>query len=243
MEVKVRRQQTNTATGRPSGSYPGRVEPEALSPELAALLARSRNEFLRYLQYRLGNRDQAEDVLQDFHLRVVLKAGQIRDEASTTAWLRTVLKSVLADHFRHQMHERRAQQTLVAEWQTLRPDLANEPAQTPCTCFYKQLPTLKAEYAEALWRIDLAEEPREEVARALGITAGNMRVRLHRARQALRQALARSCDQCRTNGCFHEQSGPLGIGIAHSRTGHCDTSHAADDPAHGSARWREEYHA
>lgn len=188
---------------------PEKTLPEPLSPELTSILVQHRGEFLRYLQRRLGSRDDAEDVLQDFHMRVVVKAGQIRETGSTVAWLRTVLKSVLVDHFRRKAAERHAHHLMVADW---RATIA-EPAMTSaeeenfehatCTCFYRLLPELKAEYADALSRVDLGQESREEAARALGVTAGNMRVRLHRARRALKRALERSCDQCRTNGCFH----------------------------------------
>lgn len=219
-------QQTHKTAKRASDVRPRHRRPEALSPEIASLLAQSRNDFLRYLQRHLRNGDQAEEVLQDFYLRVVLKAGQIRDSASTMAWLRTVLKSVLADHFRRQAVERQAKQATIAEWLTLRPDLSDESDQVTCGCFYKLLPTLKAEYAEALHRVDLAQEPREDVAHSLGITAGNMRVRLHRARHALRQALERSCDQCRKNGCFHGQDMAPSNGEAGSTIGH---SHPIDN--------------
>lgn len=221
MEIQVNGQPTHRIATRASDTLPQRKRPELLSPELTLLLAQSRSDFLRYLQRHLRNRDQAEEVLQDFHLRVVLKAGQIRDLASTMAWLRTVLKSVLADHFRRQAVERQAKQAMIAEWLTLRPDLSDDESdQVTCGCFYKLLPTLKAEYAEALQRVDLAQESREDVAHSLGITAGNMRVRLHRARHALRQALERSCDQCRTNGCFHGHEMPLSSGGPRSTIGH-----------------------
>lgn len=226
MEIQVNSQQTLMTRKRAADARPRRERPEALSPEIASLLAKSRNDFLRHLQRQLRNRDEAEEVLQDFYLRVVLKAGQIRDSASTMAWLRTVLKSVLADHFRRQAAERQATQAMIAEWLTLRPDLSDESGQAACGCFYKLLPTLKAEYAEALHRVDLTQEPRMEVAHSLGITAGNMRVRLHRARHALRQALERSCDQCRKNGCFHGPEMLPSNGAPEVTSGHGQASHA-----------------
>jgi len=188
---------------------------EPLEPKFTKLLTASREQFLRYLQYRLGDRDEAEDVLQDFHMRIVIKASQIRDTGSTMAWLRAVLKSVLADHFRRQAAERQAHQLMVADWlatsteQEMTPTEEESFDRIACSCFYKLLPTLKREYADALMRIDLAQEPREDVARSLGITAGNMRVRLHRARRALKETLKRSCRRCRAHDCFG-QCGPPG---------------------------------
>ena len=65
-----------------------------------------------------------------------------------------------------------------------------------CTCFYTLLPTLKPEFSEILRRIDLDGESREHVAKDLGITGNLTRVRLHRARQALKRELLKSCGAC-----------------------------------------------
>src|SRR3546814_19115504 len=77
-------------------------------------------------------------------------------------------------------------------------------------CLHKILPALKPEYAEILRRVDLAEEPREAIAAALGLTIGNLTVRLHRARQALRRVLELTCETCPIHGY-------LDCGCAYSR--------------------------
>jgi len=69
-----------------------------------------------------------------------------------------------------------------------------------CMCLYKLLPLLKPEYADILRRVDLENEPREAVAAAMGLTLGNLTVRLHRARQALRRALQLTCETCPIHG-------------------------------------------
>ena len=60
--------------------------------------------------------------------------------------------------------------------------------------------TLKPEYADVLWRADLIGESRESIAGALSISENNLRVRLHRARQALRQRLEETCRTCPIHG-------------------------------------------
>ena len=175
---------------------------------VTAVLTEHHTQFLRFLQKRLGDRDEAEDVLQDFYIRVLKKANQIRGKSSIIAWLYVVLKSVLADHFRRKSAERRVHQLMVAEWRAIPPQQEMLAAgeedfdRIACTCFYRLLPTLKREYADALLRVDLEQRSPGDVARALGITAGNMRVRLHRARRTLKEALERSCQQCRAHDCF-----------------------------------------
>ncbi len=196
--------------GASSGKMFKSEDQEPASPLLETILSERRAYFLRYLQHRLGDRDDAEDVLQDFYMRVLKKAGQIRDQASIMAWLRVVLKSVLTDYCRRRTAERQARQRMVADWMALFPQQEtavpeeDETGRATCTCFYKLLPTLKAEYAEALSRVDLGQQSRADVAHALGITTGNMRVRLHRARQALKEALEHSCQQCVEHDCFGE---------------------------------------
>lgn len=179
--------------------------PEPLGPALTSILAQSHDGFLHYLQIRLGDGDEAKDVLQDFYLRVVIKAGQIRDAESVMGWLRTVLKSVLVDHIRRRSAARRYQQEAAAELMATTAKQEHEFDRAVCTCFYKLLPTLKAEYAEILRHVYLAGESRHEAALTLGISTGNVRVRLHRARQALKGALQLSCVECRSRGCFDSQ--------------------------------------
>ena len=64
------------------------------------------------------------------------------------------------------------------------------------------IPTLKPEYAEILRRVDLEGAAVPSVAAELGISANNVTVRLHRARQALKKQLERCCGTCATHGCL-----------------------------------------
>ncbi len=182
-------------------------EVEPLDSRLERLLVENRTSFLSYLLKRLGDRDEAEDVLQDFCIRVIRKSGQIRDGAAAEGWLRAVLKSTLMDHFRSKSSKRQAHQKFVSEWSATSDQLdptideGREIQNNYCACLYGLLPKLKSDYAEALSLVDLAERAPTDVAHDLGIAAGTMRVRLHRARHALKRALEQSCGGCRENGC------------------------------------------
>jgi len=72
-----------------------------------------------------------------------------------------------------------------------------------CECMNGLLPTLKETYAELIRRIDLGGETISEVARDLGVTENNLTVRLHRARQALKTSLERTCGTCTEHGCLN----------------------------------------
>jgi hypothetical protein len=72
----------------------------------------------------------------------------------------------------------------------------------PCACITALVDTLKPEYAGALRRVDLDGLSVRRFAEETGITPGNAGVRLHRAREALRRQLARSCGACLAHGCL-----------------------------------------
>mgnify|MGYP003656038286 CR=1 FL=1 len=63
-------------------------------PSIRAL-ATNRQMFLGFLVNRLGNLSEAEDVLQEFCLRVIKRKDQLRDAEKLNGWLYSVLRSAL----------------------------------------------------------------------------------------------------------------------------------------------------
>jgi RNA polymerase sigma-70 factor (ECF subfamily) len=180
-------------TGEPGANDAGRLD-----PAIEAALIEHRRDFLRLLTQRVGDPETAEEVLQQFYLRVVSRAFALRTRESLLAWLSRLLRTVLADYARREATRRR-HETAYAQQQALTredPELES----TVCTCLYALLPMLKPEYADILRRVDLRGEPRQQVARALGVSMNNITVRLHRARQALKRALLLWCTTCREHG-------------------------------------------
>ena len=182
-----------------------------MSRHVSALMTEHRSNFLRFLQIRLKDRDEAEDVLQEFCVKVILKSDQIRDEASAIGWLRIVLKSVLTDHFRRKTTERKAHLSYIQEYEITSEvvdffgsrDSENtaEGDHSSCGCLLRLLPSLKPEYTEAIRRVDLEQANRKQAALEIGITEKNLRVRLHRARRALKVTLEKTCVHCHEIEC------------------------------------------
>lgn len=169
------------------------------SEEVLARLLACHRDFLAFLQTRVPSRAVAEEILQTAFVRTMEKGGAIRDTESAVAWFYRLLRNSLIDYYRHNASESRALDRKAAE--ALVPseaDLHN----AVCACMNALLPNLKTEYAEMLRRVDLEETPLLAVAAELDITTNNATVRLHRARQALKRQLERSCGTCATHGCF-----------------------------------------
>lgn len=194
--------------GRP---YTGRMEAEReplrpLSREVEEALVENHRRFLAFLERRTGDRAGAEDILQSAYSRAVEKGVPAEDSAGAVNWFFAVLKNAITDHYRHRAVEARAIEKLTAESpsEVADPELRDE----VCACFRRLLPTLHAEYAEILEKVDLGDRPVSEVAAELGITANNAGVRLHRARGALRKQLERTCGACATHGCLECSCNP-----------------------------------
>jgi len=177
---------------------PGAHDVLQLDSAIEAALIEHRRDFLRILTQRVGDTETAEEILQQFYLRAVSRAFDLRRRESILAWLSRLLSTVLADYARREATRRR-QETAYAQHQALTredPELES----TVCPCLFTLLPTLKPEYADILRRVELLGEPRQQVAAALGVTVNNVTVRLHRARQAIRRALLLACTTCPEHG-------------------------------------------
>lgn len=169
--------------------------------EIVDLLVENHRQFRAFLASRVGNHADADDILQSAFLKAVDKGDSIRNEESVVAWFYRLLRNALADHHRHRAAEGRALTRFGGrEIPTERPEPEVEKA--VCQCVLALLPTLREDYADLLRRVDLEGQPIEQVAARTGLTRNHTRVKLFRARRALRQRLAESCGTCLEHGCL-----------------------------------------
>ena len=164
-------------------------------------LVEGRQHILNFLRRRLGDPEAAEDVLQTFMLRAIDRSEQLRDVRAVRGWLGQILASSIADYGR-KVSRRRQREVVMAptDLDSVQNGFDEELDEAICNCLYKLLPTLRPEYAEVIWRVDLQEQPRNAVAKDLGITLNNITVRLHRGRQALKTRLEQMCLTCPVHG-------------------------------------------
>jgi RNA polymerase sigma-70 factor (ECF subfamily) len=165
---------------------------------ITARLLTSREKFLAYIRSKIADPDLAEDILQDSLLRAMQAAPSLRDEDRLVPWFRGILRNAIIDTYRRRGVERK--HVSDAELPDIRDE--SEDAAQLCACFEALVPTLKGEYAELIQALDLGGEAPESAAARLGISPNNLKVRRHRARQALRRRLEETCRTCATHGCL-----------------------------------------
>lgn len=166
-------------------------------PAINQRLLSGRKEFLGYLRRRLGSQEDAEDVLQNFNLKVISAAQSASQEEKINVWMGQILRHTLIDHYRRRAARQRAEIAYALEVGTMEATTEVDHSVEPCRCLHAALERLRPEHSEILRRADLEEESRARIAADKGLTANALNVRLHRARQALRQELAASCPSCR----------------------------------------------
>jgi len=183
-----------------TGSEGPHPRPMDASAHVIRELVRSRDQFLAFVEKRVGRRDIAEDILQEAFARGIDRADTLENDASATAWFYRTLRNAVIDRHRRRGAEDRALAAFAAELESHEPP-AHETAQHVCQCVSQLTATLKPEYAEALHRIEVDGVSVKAYADEHGLTANNAAVRVFRAREALRKKVHATCGACADEGC------------------------------------------
>jgi RNA polymerase sigma factor (sigma-70 family) len=160
-------------------------------------LVKHHDAFLAFVRRRVADPDLAADVLQDSLLKALRARDTIRRDENVVAWFYRILRRTIIDVYRRRAANARMLEAFQRETDVF---ATEEEKSAACRCLKLLLPTLKPEYATVLQQVDLAGHSPETVAKKLGVTANNLKVRLHRARRQLRRRLLEACQSCAT-GC------------------------------------------
>jgi RNA polymerase sigma factor (sigma-70 family) len=174
-------------------------ETDASTASPTDVLVAGHRDFLAFIERRVHDRALAEDILQAAFVRGLERIDQVRDDESVVAWFYRLLRNAIVDHHRRtgtatRGKERMATMNDVAE-------IAPDDREAVCACLGPLAAALPADQAQAIRRVDLEGAAVKDFAAEVGITANNAGVRLFRARENLRRAVARCCGTCAEHGC------------------------------------------
>ena len=175
---------------------------QEMTRDAVEALAGSKRKFLNFLERRMGNRADAEDVFQAAFLKIMERGDSLRDQEKLVPWFYQMLRKLIVDHSRRRGATARMEEALAAEaaHSATRPD--GQPFQAVCSCVNDVIAVLKPGDARLVRSVELEGRPVAQVAPDLGLTPGNASVRLHRARRALRERLQPMCGVCAEHGCL-----------------------------------------
>jgi len=153
---------------------------------LATLFERHHARLYRFCLRMTGNRQAAEDLVQDAFMRMLKYRKTFRDDMVFVPWMFRIARNACVDHLRraaaHRVHERQSQGEQ-AEAPAAEPAGDDERAQL----LRRALLALPVERREVLVLSRFEFKTYEEIARALGCSVGAVKVRAHRAIKQLRE--------------------------------------------------------
>lgn len=162
---------------------------------------------------RLLPASEVEDVLQEVFVKAARALPGFRVEAAVRTWLHQITQRTALDHLRSRRHHER-QRTVALESGDEGAcgagcgcaAAATVPAEAPALlvksemhgCIREFIRRLPNHHAQVLALKDLDELTNAEIAARLGLTLEAAKIRLHRARSAMRALLERDCELYRT---------------------------------------------
>ncbi|MFB6272008.1 MAG: RNA polymerase sigma factor [Salinibacter sp.] len=198
----------------PSSASPTDAELEALrsrDPEAVRRWIYGNREYIHsVLQRYSSSSERARDLVQETFFQALRSLPDFRGNSKITTWLHSIAKNVaLARHRKDQRHSYLEEETLehvratsssedAAAFFSAGP-LAKSPVEDAereqeYSLLHEAMEELSDSYREIIRLRDLEERSTKEVAERLNLTRVNVRVRLHRARTALREALEERVD-------------------------------------------------
>ena len=165
------------------------------APEFETLARDLAQPVLRYLERYTGSHEVAEDLWQETLLRIHKGLPGFAGRSSPKTWAFAIASRVAADYFRDPARRARIVDLDEAE-ETADPDRAVSERlviDAMNACVRQVIDSLPAPYRAALILHDLEGLSAEQVAQAGDCSVASAKIRIHRARLRLRQALETQC--------------------------------------------------
>jgi len=147
----------------------------------------------RYLDRLVGNRATADDLLQDTLLKIARALPEFERRSSVKTWAFTIATRVATDHFRRPQSRAR-----MVDIEESLPVLDPETDQQlvideMSSCVREVIDSLPEDYRTALVLHDLEGQTAVQVAEIVGCSVATAKIRIHRSRLRLKQALDQEC--------------------------------------------------
>ena len=149
-----------------------------------------------YLRRMVGNAADAEDLLQESLLRIARGLPDFEGRASVKNWSYRIASNVAIDFLRRSSRTRviSFEGTEAEEPESERDDEDRLVLDEMNQCVRQVIDGLPPDYRAALVLHHLQGKTAAETAEILDITLANAKVRIHRAKARLREALQDECD-------------------------------------------------
>jgi len=174
-------------------------------PKLPDHLLDHRDAIRRYILSLTKDPAEADDLTQETYLRVQAGFHTLRSETKALPWLYRIATNLCYDRFRQASYKQSKKETEVIEADNPdrssaasipddgpRLDLAMEQDEMS-GCVQQYVAQLSDQYRSVILLHDTQGLSNPEIAEMLDLSLATVKIRLHRARKRLREALDRAC--------------------------------------------------
>lgn len=137
----------------------------------------------------------ADDLVQETFFKIQKKIHTLKDSSKIKPWIFSIARNVSRDHFRKSIptpNDENQGEHGDENFQTPLVQIELEQRQMS-QCVEDKINLLPESHREVIVLSDTMELSHQEIVDILGITVGNVKVRLHRARKAMKEILERDC--------------------------------------------------
>ena len=138
-------------------------------------------ELYLFILKRTSDTEVANEVLQNTFLKVHLKLNTLKDIEKIKPWLFQIVRNEIALFFKNKAKEKQL------EWSPV------EDSEADLCCFNRFIEKLPDIYRQPVELVYIKGKKQKEVAEQLGISLPNVKARLHRAKELLRQDFMVCC--------------------------------------------------
>ena len=160
-----------------------------MSDNITLLWEQCSQRLASFIRSRVGNDDDADDILQEVFIRIHRHLCSQQDWEKPDAWFYQIARNLIIDHYRSRKELVEVPENLPTE-----PDLPEEdPEAVLALSLSEMVNELPEPYRQALILTEYQGLSQKELAESQGISLSGAKSRVLRAREKLRDMLLNSC--------------------------------------------------
>lgn len=150
----------------------------------------------KFILHTVRNEWLADDLVQETFIKVNQNLENLRDPAKLQAWIFRIAHNLCQDYFRQQGKSANlgidevSEETVPSKAPTTQQELEQGQMRK---CVFGLVNRLPESLRSVIILSDVSEFNQKEIAEILGITVGNVKIKLHRARKKLKAMLEEHC--------------------------------------------------